>query len=334
VRALAQAWPGARTAALPAALPDGSAYQPLMVLHDGTALVSSPTADRASTRLLLLARGTAVSLGTAPADAPGFTAVTADTGHVYWARTVPDAAGDARTSLWSATRTVGQVRQLVADAGLTVFNRSQYDLQASGGQLRWLTAVPGQAGLASRAVPIGGGAVTDTAVPAGYAPLAWPWFTNTGTATAASPALYDAGTGRRVPVRLPAGTVATCTTTWCQVQRPSPRGQASPAGSVPAGLDLVHPDGTGRQHVAGPGTATAVVDVALLDRFEILSVSAPAGATGTPPQQVLLFDARHRRTAQLAPAATTVQARDGAVWWSVGTSDTARWTWLDLTTLR
>jgi hypothetical protein len=48
----------------------------------------------------------------------------------------------------------------------------------------------------------------------------------------------------------------------------------------------------------------------------------------------LLYDARHRRTAQLASAATTVQARDGAIWWTVGTSDTARWTWLDLTTLR
>jgi hypothetical protein len=126
-------------------------------------------------------------------------------------------------------------------------------------------------------------------------------------------------------VRLPAGAVAACTTTWCQVQRPGPHG--------PTGLDLVHPDGAGRQHLAGGGTATPVVDVALLDRFEILSVSAPAGATGTPPQQVLLYDARHRRTAELAPAATAVQARDGAVWWSVGASDTLRWSWLDLTTL-
>jgi hypothetical protein len=115
---------------------------------------------------------------------------------------------------------------------------------------------------------------------------------------------------RHVPVRLPAGVVAACTTTWCQVQRPGPHG---PTGSDLAGLDLVHPDGSGRQHMAGAGTATAVVDVALFDRFEILSVSAPAGATGIPPQQVLLYDARHRRTAQLASAATTVQARDGAI---------------------
>jgi hypothetical protein len=304
-----------------------------MVLRGGTALVTAPSPDRSSIRLLLLGGSTntplavplVVPLAVAPADAPGFTAVTADTGHVYWARTASNAAGDARTSLWSATRAGGQVRQLVADAGLVVFDRSQYDLQVSGGMLRWLTAPPGQDRLAARAVPVDGGTVTETSVPAGYAPLAWPWFTNTGTSTGAPPFLYEAGTGRRVPVRLPTGAVATCTTTWCQVQRPGPHG--------PTGLDLLHPDGTGRQHMAGAGTATPVVDAALLNRFEILSVSAPAGATGTPPQQVLLYDARHRRTAELAPAATAVRARDGSVWWSVGASDTLRWSWLDLTTL-
>jgi hypothetical protein len=63
------------------------------------------------------------------------------------------------------------------------------------------------------------------------------------------------------------------------------------------------------------------------------ALSAPAGAAGRPPQQVSLCDARHRRTAELAGAATAVRARDGFAWWSVGAGEGARWSWVELSTL-
>jgi hypothetical protein len=309
---LASTWPSARVRTVAGALPNGEAYQLLMALGGGVSVGAASRPDSSATRLVLVGPGRPVrELAVVHAE-PGFAAVTADAHRLYWAVTVPDAAGTAGTSLWSASRSGTGVHELVADAGTALFDQSQYDLQVAGGRLRWVTT----AGATS--VPVGGGSPTHGHLPSGYAPLAWPWFSNAGIP--GHPALYDVATGRRVPVRAPHHTTVACSVAWCRTSG--------------HGLYLMRPDGSHRQRLGAGSTAAPVVDVAPLARFEVLSVSAPAGDTGTPPQQILLYQIARHRTIQIAATATEVQARGGFLWWSTTAGTASNWHLLDLRALR
>jgi hypothetical protein len=113
-----------------------------------------------------------------------------------------------------------------------------------------------------------------------------------------------------------------CSPTWCRVLVLGAAGGA-------AGIDLMRPDGSGRVRVAAGSVTAAVLDVALVDRFEVLSNAAPPNAGVT----VLLHDVRTDRTVVVATEVATVQARGPVLWWSVGEEGAATWYALDLRTL-
>jgi hypothetical protein len=90
------------------------------------------------------------------------------------------------------------------------------------------------------------------------------------------------------------------------------------------------PDGTGRGSIAGAGDRPAVIDVAVLDRFVILSQPDPnTMLTGTAALRV--YDLATGRTVTLSTAASGVYTHDGVLWWSTGETSPV-WHILDLRT--
>jgi hypothetical protein len=122
-----------------------------------------------------------------------------------------------------------------------------------------------------------------------------------------------------------AGTeLVTCSPVWCRV--------LVLAGSGPARIDLMRPDGADRRRVAGGEATASLIDVAVLDRFEVLSLS-DAQRVATNSQRLLLYDVRRDRTIVVADWVGMVLCRGGVLWWSTGDNETTAWHTLDLRTL-
>jgi hypothetical protein len=152
----------------------------------------------------------------------------------------------------------------------------------------------------------------DTASPDSRPPIDW------GTTR-----LHDMTTGRQVRVSTSARELASCTPTWCRVMVMNP-------GGALASIDLMHPDRSGRRRIAGSGAQAVVTDIAVLDRFEILSEPSPdSDLTGTAG--LLVYDIATGRTVTLSAAASGVYTHDGILWWSTGETDLI-WHVLDLHT--
>ena len=93
----------------------------------------------------------------------------------------------------------------------------------------------------------------------------------------------------------------------------------------------MRPDGSDRRKMAAGTISSAILDVALVDRFEVLAQTTNSGA-GT--LKLMLFDVPSARSAVLATGAATVQARGPIVWWSTGSDDAVEWFALDLRPLK
>jgi hypothetical protein len=103
-----------------------------------------------------------------------------------------------------------------------------------------------------------------------------------------------------------------------------------PDGKV-ARTELMRPDGTSRIRVAAGVTTSAITDVALLDRFEVLTTTIPDSEPDN--LKLVLYDLTTNRSSVLAEAAGTVQGAGSIVWWSTG-DDVVTWYALDLRTVR
>jgi hypothetical protein len=93
---------------------------------------------------------------------------------------------------------------------------------------------------------------------------------------------------------------------------------------------VMRPDGSDRKRMAAGTVSSAVLDVALVDRFEVL---AQTQADGTGTLKLMLFDIPSGRSAVLAAGGATVQARGPIVWWSTGEEEAVEWFALDLRNL-
>ncbi|MDT5030635.1 MAG: hypothetical protein QOC94_806 [Actinoplanes sp.] len=73
-------------------------------------------------------------------------------------------------------------------------------------------------------------------------------------------------------------------------------------------------------------------DVALLDRFEVLSETGPdSDLTGTAG--LIVYDLLAGRTVDVSAAAVMAFARGGVLWWSTGDQETLMWHTLNLRTI-
>ena len=312
-------WPAASIVRSPGRLGDGRAYTPWFHLDPATSVGTALTGDGAHLRLIVRSGSAERELLRLPAgDNPQFNGfATAGDDLVFMVSTNGDAAS-AASVLYRASWKAGGAAVLTADTGAVIFFNSQYDVVITDGRVHWATAVEGFTDV--RSVPLGGGRVTAQRIDGAYALSAWPWLTSAGGSQGGSVELRNLVTGERRTVSGAANELVNCGPTWCRVMIIGAAGQ-------PARTDVMRPDGSDRRKMAAGTVSSAVLDVALVDRFEVL---AQATSTGTGMLKLMLFDVSTGRSAVLANAVATVQARGSTVWWSTGSDEAVEWFALDL----
>jgi hypothetical protein len=318
---LAAAWPGAARADIPGNLPDGPIFTPLLFLDARTAVGTAPSPDAGWMRLLIRrADGRLRELRRLPLDkSPSFDNLAAAGDDLVWTESM-DQRG---VRIWSARLSGGAARLVTADTGDALFYGSQYDLTVADGQVHW-TAAAGQSATAVRSVPLAGGTVQVRTEPGQWGLSAWPWLTDGAGSGTGTTRLRNLATGRDRRVQSTGVEIPACGPAWCRVMVMGDGGLVR--------IDVMHPDGSARSRIAGSTAGAAVPDVAILDRFEILSETGPDSAlTGTAGLAV--YDIGSRRTITVSAAVSGAFARGGVLWWSTGGLDDTVWHTIDLRTV-
>ncbi|GAA0817596.1 hypothetical protein [Spirilliplanes yamanashiensis] len=318
----AEQWPGATRADIPGSVPDGPSYQPVWFLSATDSIGTAPTPDASALRLLRRAAdGTVTELHRVPLSGNptygGFTA-SADT----FAFSV--SVADGGTTLYALPLAGGAVRRLTGDTGDIVFFNSQYDMVIAEGRLHWVAVAAGdEPATELRSVALTGGAVRTTVQRGAWARAAWPYLVSASNQLGPVQ-VRNLATNRVTEVATGGTELATCSSAWCRV--------LVLAGDAPARTDLMRPDGTDRRRVIGGDGNAATVDVAILDRFEIVSAAGSDNGT-TSSQQLFVHDLTTKETVQVATGVGVVICRGGILWWSTGDVDDTVWHTLDLRTV-
>lgn len=318
---LAQVWPDAKPSDVPGPLSDGPAYSPVYFLDATTTIGTAPSPSGTDMRLLRRAAdGSIRELRTLPiSSTPQFEGFVRSGDTLAWAET----SIDKGTTMWALDLTSdAPPRPLTDDTGDVVFFVSDYDLVIEGDRLHWAAVADTDTEL--RSVPLAGGPVTLRTEKGQWAQSRWPLLVSAGSGQIGPVEIRDPVAKRTTTVNSGAAELPTCGPTWCRVLMLDSSG--------PGRIDLMRPDGSDRRDVAN-GTATAsLIDVAVLDRFEVLTQASPDDPLGTN-QQLYLYDINGDRLVQVAPSVGLVQYRGGMLWWSTGADETTVWHALDLRTL-
>jgi hypothetical protein len=323
---LASVWPAARPFTMAATFPDGSTYNPVVVLDAGTSVGFSTSADALHSALVVASGATNRVLQTQlVSDGGSFDGITATADRLFWMHTADDGTGHAKVSLWGAPRSPGPARQITADVGRPVFYGSQHDMQVVDGRLYWVAARPGPGDQTElRSIALAGGPVTTRVVGGSWAMSSWPWLITAPGASGTPMQLYNLITDARTVARVPASKQVYCSPVWCRMI----------PGNVANGteVDVIRPDGSDRRRIGDPNATAIASDVALRDRFEVLLTTVSSNAV-TTVSRLTLYDITHRRGVLIEPAATNAGARGDFLWWSTGDGETLAWHGLDLRTL-
>jgi hypothetical protein len=293
------AWPDAAHADLP-----NLHSTPLDFLDAHTAIGTLPTRDGTYLRLVVENRALRDLTRLKTAENPQFSAITAIGSDIVWAQTTTGHPWQ----IWHANRHHGPARPLVEDAGDMLLGGGQYDLVGHAGRVYWAEAGDDRyTGI--RSVPLHGGPIEQHDEPGQWALSSWPWLTG----NAGPVRLRDIGTGREIRFRAAGGHVDSCTPRWCRILTLAPGGDLER-------VDLMHPDGSSRRPVAGPGARAAVPDIAVGGRFEIFSEPG-AFSDLTGEAALVVYDIADDRTVRITPEAGDVATHDGVLWWSTGQDD-------------
>jgi hypothetical protein len=325
---LADVWSGARPVVLAATLPTGDVYTPLLVLDATTSLgLTSRPGAQSSLLVLLTDPARPRPLQTlSPGTGDTLEAVAATSDRVYWLRSVDGSGGGPeQASIWTARRDGGPAQPLTTTAGPATTSGSQFDLQVADGRLYWTTAPPGPVPTTElRSIALSGGPVRVQAFPGSYGLTTWPWLTTTLGGIGGVNELRDAVTGRRVPVPTGPADQPICTPTRCRFQTSSGSGTR---------IAYARPDGSDGQVVPADAGTPAMADVALLDRFGVLT--APTSTdVNSALQRLVLDDLTGNRQVTVDTGVTRVGGYGAWLWWSTGDQETLTWHLLDLSTLR
>ncbi|GAA2479620.1 hypothetical protein Ahu01nite_018370 [Winogradskya humida] len=316
---LSVAWPTASKAALPATLPDKTAYEPTLFLDANTSVGTAPTPDGKSLRLLIRTKTEKV-LRTLPSTAnPSFQSVSVAGGTLGWFERT-DKGG---LQLWMADLKTGAVRQVTADTGLARFYRSDNDLVIADGRFRWVASGPRDT-TEVRSVALQGGPVEVRPEPGSWRFTGWPWLVDGATSTTGATTLRNLVTGQDVKVKTTRKAATDCSPTWCQVVSLDEDGYSR--------IELMRPDGSARVDVAGDTANTEIVDVAPLGKFEIF-VRIDANSELTGNAELLMYEIATHRTVQVSPDAGQIAYRNGVLSWSTGNLETFVRHSLDLRTI-
>ena len=317
------AWPQAQRDTVQETLPDGAEYRPGLFLDARTSLGTAATADDRYLRLVRVgADGTVRQLRRLPrAQHPSFQALTVTGDVLAWV----ESTDGGKLRLFTAALSDGRApRELTADLGRAEFYQSQYDLVIAGGRVHWAAAGAGDV-TQIRSVALTGGPVRTRDEPGTWKLSAWPWLVNGVSDSSGSTALRNLETGRDSPVsRARERAITACSPAWCRL--------ASLTGDGRNRIELMRPDGSDRHRIAGDTAATVIVDVAPLDRFEVLARIGPNSEL-TGNNELIAVEIATRRTVEISPDAGSVSYRNGMLWWSTGNLDAVVWHALDLRTI-
>jgi hypothetical protein len=316
-----QAWPRAHRASIPQNLADGTAYDPVLFLDATTSLGTAATKDGRSERLLLRrADGTIRELRrVGNALSPSFPTAAVAGNLLVWV------AGTNRgEELWSADpRGTAAPRRITADLGDARFYQSTYDLVVAGGRVHWVAQ--GSSGDTElRSVALTGGPVDVRDQPGDWGMSAWPWIVDGVTSGGGASTLRNLTTGQSIRVPSSSRGVSACGPTWCQIVSLNKNGDGR--------IEVMHPDGSARRTAGTGSEATVITDVAVLDRFEVISQQTATSAL-TGDIELLAYDVTTHSTIQISPDAFGVSYRAGILWWSTGTQQTFLRHALDLRTV-
>jgi hypothetical protein len=317
------AWPQAQRGSVQPKLADGTEYRPGIFLDAHTSVGTAETPDGKFLRLLLLGADDSVrELRRLPRQRhPSFQTFALAGGDLVWV----EGTGGGRPALWAAgLKRAGAARRLSADVGHATFYQSQYDLVVAGGRVYWAAA--GAANTTDiRSVALTGGPVRSRPQAGTWKLSAFPWLVDGVNQAAGATRLRDLTTGREVAVAR-AGRRATtaCGPAWCRV--------AALAKDGSNRIDLMHPDGSGRERIAGDAASTIITDATPLDRFEVLAQVGPTSEL-TGNNQLIVFEIATRQTVEISPDAGSVSCHDGVLWWTTGNLDGVVWHSLDLRTI-
>jgi hypothetical protein len=314
-------WPAATIVRSPGRLSDGRAYTPRFHRDSTTSVGTALTADGAFLRLLVRSGATERELVRLPADDnPQYNGFAAAGDDLVFMASTGSMDSAAAATLYRADWNEGAAHMLTADTGTVVFFNSQYDVVAADGAAHWAAAGAGGQFTEVRSVPLAGGAVSTRRVDGAFAMSAWPWLTSSGSGLG-NVRLHNLRTGAAQTVPAGRDELVTCGPVWCRVLVIGPGGQ-------PARTDVMRPNGADRKRLAAGNTTSAVLDVALLDRFELLTQTTAGDGPAT--LALVLFDLPAGRAVPLARGVATVQARGPVVWWSTGSEEADEWFALDL----
>jgi hypothetical protein len=321
---LADAGPAAKPATVPAELTDGFSYHPFDMLDGATSVGVATSADLNTIRLVVRAGdGTVRTIRTWEAITAPTVAATAISGdRLFWIETGDGPDGNRLTTVWSIGLTAGSAIRLAVDSSDVLYYDSGYDLQVADARVYWAASDSNDGQHSEiRSVPIGGGPETVRPMDHLYALTAWPWVTTSGASMAGDIDLLNLTTGQHRTVTAASNEILTCTPTWCRVTTLVNQGQT-------LRFEDEHPDGQARRKIGDTALTPLNTDVALLDRFEV--VSSAAGGDGSL-QRLWLHDLTNDRVVLLDQASTaTIGSRGPYLWWSTGDNETLSWHVLDL----
>ncbi|MDQ7906372.1 hypothetical protein RB614_17805 [Phytohabitans sp. ZYX-F-186] len=319
------AWPQARRATVPGALPDGTAYSPAFFLDERASVGPALDPRGGGVRLVLRSAGGAVRVLRRPPDGAGrsYAGFARAGTQLVWAESVTARDGSPRTELWRAGVAGGAARRVTADTGWATFANSEHDIVFAAGRLYWTASAPGPEPVTEvRSVPLEGGPVRVTRQPGTWALAGWPWLVSSGGGQRGPARIRDLETGRTTTVDGEDGTLDRCGPAWCRLFVLS--------GDAPVRSVLMRPDGSDRRTASDSGATAAIADVAVLDRFEVLSGDSGTLATAVGGQRLLVYDLKTRGLVRVAEAASRVSYRDGVLWWSTSAGTNVTWHTLDL----
>jgi hypothetical protein len=326
---LKEAFPRAAVADVPGYVDGDWAYQPMLFLDARTSLGTATPSSGGQTAMVILGPDgktkTVRTLG--QDDAPQFGGFTAGDDHVAWLEQTAGADGQGDAAIWVAGRDGSGAHVLTHDVGDFSFFNSQYDMIIRDGRVYWIAAAPGDSLTSEiRSIPLTGGAVSVRRMDGGWQSVGGDWLVSAMTGGGGATSLINWKTGRRESIPNQPSELVTCSSALCRVLVLGGDGGATR-------IDVMRPDGRDRRRAASGSVTASLIDVGLLDRWEVYSRQG-SGASTLASQQVLLYDVKEKRTINLADGAGQIMGRDGYIWWGTGTGDYVMWHVVDLHTLR
>lgn len=252
--------------------------------------------------------------------APEFAGFVADGQRLVWLELTVGDQGRAESRLWTIDAPGTAARMITDDTGDVALFDKRDDLVVHGGEVSWVAVATAQSGAPQteiRTVGLSGGAVRVELRDGAFSFAGWPWLATVNLGQDGPIELLNLADGGRVRVPVAPGELVSCSPAWCR--------SILIGDGTSTIIELLKPDGSKRFRAISGRVAATLMDVALLDRFEIYSYSGG---------RLVVFDIERRRSTVVEKAGVTrILSRGTVLWWATGDNEATTWHALDLTKL-